>query len=70
MDSKFIVFNDNLLVQNISLLSGLTNLITEAETPLMTMTKRHMGLDREKIEFRKLLTILLMNLPNMIANAI
>ena len=70
MDSKFIVFNDNLLVQNISLLSGLTNLINEAETPLMTMTKRHMGLDRERNEFRKLLAIVLMNLPNMIANAI
>ena len=70
MDSKFIVLNDYLLVENISLQSGLTTLMSESQTPLMSMTKRNVGIDSNKIAFRKFISILLMSFPNMIANAI
>ena len=64
------MLNECGLLTNISLQIGLRPLMAECDTPLITMTKKNLGDDTEKAAFRSFLSLLLVSLPNMIANYI
>lgn len=48
---------------------GLLPVLKEADTPLMVNTKKNIGDDKSAAALRKLFSILLASIPNLVVNA-